>query len=447
MSYKILTKNGIDNSNIDGARGEYFNSGMRDGIVQGILTEGLFTATASNIISLDTCELRIAGHRIVIDEPVYHTFHNAPRTDTRYAYVAQIIVGNDQSVEFSLFVQTASTPLIQNDLYKTISGAGTYQVEIGGFTLLTTLEIVDVVKTIEIITGAGGVDGDYIRIGEVTTTMLDAGLDAEVDIENVTNPTTGLEETNFNFSIPKTAGSVVNVGGQQVASVNFTNDPQTQLNNLNSNKVEKVEGMGLSSNDYTTDEKNKLAGIETGAEVNKPIDAELSTTSENAVQNKAITEELDKKLNISDLLNLIYPVGSIYISINELKVSPASFIGGSWEQLPSGYALWTASSGAGTTISAGLPNIQGNFYVGGSGITGNDGPRIGGAIRNGNSGTISGEAGGGGGNDNKVFFNAYYGDTGTDISNGATAHESLIYGNSETVQPPAYRIYAWKRVS
>lgn len=155
MSYKILTKNGIDNSNIDGARGEYFNSGMRDGIVQGALNEGLFTATASNIISLDTCELRIAGHRIVIDEPVYHAFSNAPSTDTRYAFVAQIVVDENQNVDFSLFVQTASTPLIQNDLYKNITGVGTYQVEIGRFTLLTSLTIEDVVRTIDVITGGG----------------------------------------------------------------------------------------------------------------------------------------------------------------------------------------------------------------------------------------------------------------------------------------------------
>ncbi len=31
------------------------------------------------------------------------------------------------------------------------------------------------------------------------------------------------------------------------------------------NKVDKVSGKGLSANDYTTTEKNKLAGIETGA--------------------------------------------------------------------------------------------------------------------------------------------------------------------------------------
>lgn len=39
---------------------------------------------------------------------------------------------------------------------------------------------------------------------------------------------------------------------------------QTTLNN----KVDKVEGKGLSTNDYTNDEKSKLSGIESGAQVN-----------------------------------------------------------------------------------------------------------------------------------------------------------------------------------
>ena len=204
MSYKILTKNGIDNSNIDGARGEYFNSGMRDGIVQGVLNEGTFIASSSNVISLDTCELRIAGHRIVIDEPVYHTFTNAPSTDTRYAYVAQIIVGSNQSVDFSLFVQTANTPLIQNDLYKTISGAGTYQIEIGRFTLLTSLTIEDVVRTIDVITGGTGKgNGGKINIGNVTTQTLDPDVDAEVDVNERYEEDEGKEYLDFQFAIPK----------------------------------------------------------------------------------------------------------------------------------------------------------------------------------------------------------------------------------------------------
>lgn len=53
------------------------------------------------------------------------------------------------------------------------------------------------------------------------------------------------------------------------------------------NKVDKVSGKGLSTNDYTTDEKNKLAGIASGA--NKTtVDTALSSTSTNPVQNKAV---------------------------------------------------------------------------------------------------------------------------------------------------------------
>lgn len=52
-------------------------------------------------------------------------------------------------------------------------------------------------------------------------------------------------------------------------------------------KVDKVTGKGLSTNDYTTVEKEKLAAIEEGA--NKTIvDTSLSSTSTNPVQNKVV---------------------------------------------------------------------------------------------------------------------------------------------------------------
>lgn len=88
------------------------------------------------------------------------------------------------------------------------------------------------------------------------------------------------------------------------------------------NKVDKVTGMGLSSNDFTTAEKNKLADIQAGAEVNvqadwsvsdpdsdayiknKPtippavtVDSALSSTSTNPVQNKVINTALSKKVD------------------------------------------------------------------------------------------------------------------------------------------------------
>ena len=52
-------------------------------------------------------------------------------------------------------------------------------------------------------------------------------------------------------------------------------------------KVDKVNGKGLSTNDYTTTEKNKLAGIASGAEVNVQSDWNQSTsTADDFIKNK-----------------------------------------------------------------------------------------------------------------------------------------------------------------
>ena len=62
-------------------------------------------------------------------------------------------------------------------------------------------------------------------------------------------------------------------------------------------KVDTVSGKGLSANDYTDTEKNKLSGIE--AQANKTVvDSAMSDSSTNPVQNKVIYEELEDKANI-----------------------------------------------------------------------------------------------------------------------------------------------------
>ena len=64
------------------------------------------------------------------------------------------------------------------------------------------------------------------------------------------------------------------------------------------NKVDKVSGKGLSTNDYTTDEKNKLAGIAAGA--NKTtVDSALSSTSTNPVQNKVVNAAITNAAEVS----------------------------------------------------------------------------------------------------------------------------------------------------
>lgn len=72
-------------------------------------------------------------------------------------------------------------------------------------------------------------------------------------------------------------------------------DGTTKVNSLpfaDANKVDKVSGKGLSTNDYTTAEKNKLAGIAEGA--NKTIvDSVLSSTSTGPVQNKVVNAAIN----------------------------------------------------------------------------------------------------------------------------------------------------------
>lgn len=242
MSYKILTKNGIENTNIDGARGENFNAGMRSGIVKGALNEGNFNTNASNSIFLDTCELRISGHRIVIDEIIYKTFTNTPTTPTRYSLVAQVVVNDSSNVDFSMFVQSANTTLVQDNLYKTLNGAGTYQLEIGRFTLQPDGTITDVVRTADLITGGSSASGSgNINIGYVTTNTLDAGMEAEVDIEERVDPEDGKTYIDFNFDIPQgpqgPQGETGATGAQGPQGVSITgvfiSEPPIQVDNGN----------------------------------------------------------------------------------------------------------------------------------------------------------------------------------------------------------------------
>lgn len=61
-------------------------------------------------------------------------------------------------------------------------------------------------------------------------------------------------------------------------------------------KVDKAFGKGLSSNDFTTAEKIKLAGIENGAN-NTTVDSAMSSVSTNPVQNMVVQAALDNKVD------------------------------------------------------------------------------------------------------------------------------------------------------
>lgn len=71
------------------------------------------------------------------------------------------------------------------------------------------------------------------------------------------------------------------------------------------NKVDKIDGKGLSENDFTTEEKNKLAEIEIGAQVNAitSVNGKTGIVTLNANDVGALPENTEIPVKTSDLNN------------------------------------------------------------------------------------------------------------------------------------------------
>lgn len=130
---------------------------------------------------------------------------------------------------------------------------------------------------------------------------------------------------------------------------------------------------------------------------------------------------------ISTLFLLMHPVGSLYPSDN--STSPAELYGGTWERIED-CTIWGASDRhpAGTTVDAGLPNLYGQI----NGVVfANSSPTVQGTLKN----TIG---------LSKVGNLTSSGTTGLYSTNLAFSSKIRI---ADTVQPPAYCVYIWRRVA
>lgn len=122
------------------------------------------------------------------------------------------------------------------------------------------------------------------------------------------------------------------------------------------NKVDAEAGKGLSTNDYTTTEKNKLAGLN-----NVTVDNALSSTSTNPVQNKLINAALSGKVDTTRKVN-----GKALTADITLTASDVSAIGASAKGAANGVAELDSS---GKVPSSQLPSyvddvIEGYLYSG-----------------------------------------------------------------------------------
>lgn len=138
--------------------------------------------------------------------------------------------------------------------------------------------------------------------------------------------------------------------------------------------------------------------------------------------------------SINNLLSSLYPVGSIYIGTQNTCPLASLISGSTWTLVAQDRALWGGNgSNANTTIAAGLPNITGT------------------ATRIAETWNASGAATGA----LTKLSGGYIGQatpTGVDASESGgmsfdASRSSSIYGQSSTVQPPAYRVNVWRRTA
>ena len=156
-------------------------------------------------------------------------------------------------------------------------------------------------------------------------------------------------------------------------------------------------------------------------------------------------------------LNEVYPVGSIYMSVN--NVDPGTLFGGTWEQIQDTFLLAAGSNyvggdtgGKASYIADDMPkhshtrgtmNIVGEWSINDdSGNAGLDAPNSGSGAISAKNGTGYGSSGTGSGSWNvtKGFtFNAANGWSGSTSESGTN--------DSATIMPPYLVVYMWKRTA
>lgn len=175
--------------------------------------------------------------------------------------------------------------------------------------------------------------------------------------------------------------------------------------------------------------KNLANGTATNDAVNKSQLDALNTTLQNLITT-----------SISNTLASLYPVGSIYIGTQSTCPLASLISGSSWTKISGDKVLQSSSSShaANTTIAAGLPNITGKTKssYGVNNTTANSGA-LSATIYTG--GSASGKQDGGSGSDGEPMQSST-------ISFNASS-SNAIYGNSSTVQPPAYVVNVWRRTA
>lgn len=247
--------------------------------------------------------------------------------------------------------------------------------------------------------------------GKIPDDRLNTTIARTSGIPTVNNSTITITQggvTKGSFTLNQASGDTIalDAGGGSV-----TTDGTT----INTNSSDELQAIGvINSRDSST-------AIKTWTGTKAQYDA-IVTKDANTLYN--ITDDTDVTLSI---LEAVYPVGSIYITTANTCPLSTLISGSTWTLVSSGRVLQGADNdhSVGTTIAAGLPNITGS-----TGFVESSANATGAFYKTSGSGA-----------------NGY---TTTSSSNCVTldaSRSSSIYGNSNTVQPPAYVVNIFERTA
>lgn len=183
----------------------------------------------------------------------------------------------------------------------------------------------------------------------------------------------------------------------------------------------------------TTTNIGQIATNTTAIAGKQDIISDLATIRSGATAGATAVQPVD----LDTMLSALYPVGAIYIGTQSTCPLATLISGSTWTLVSAGRVLQGADSGhaAGTTIEAGLPNITG-------GITNNNSAPY---LQNATSFAGAFFTSGGVANTTNATASGSY-TIPRDLKFDASKSNS-IYGNSTTVQPPAYVVNIWRRTA
>lgn len=242
--------------------------------------------------------------------------------------------------------------------------------------------------------------------GSITAPYL---TNEEQDIQQLQQDVSSLQTT--------VAGLQVTDGSLQQSYLNV----QSQVNSVQSN----VNSMQTT----VTQNTNSIASLQTN------VTSLQSTTAQNTSNISSLQNDVSKLHGTvsgltAEIVNVLYPIGIVVSVIS--SDTPPFLSYRTWQQVGQGRVLWGADSShaAGSTISAGVPDVFGSFNVVG--------------VEDSTQNTFSGAFYK---NGSKSYFGAGHSNGSQPTIAFDASRSNAIYGNSSTVQPPALVVTFYERVS